>query len=819
MNAENAPFQHYKDDTMKNELSQPNHDYIDYNDAETTSTYVDIANKYIDSSAGEESETTFQNNEYDESTDQHDTKPITARKVLAVQKPKKRHSNSKNGCRNCKQRKQKCDENLPICNFCQKKNLPCSYLTMTPFQIHRIKESHAINSRKNYTNEKKYIKDNCISQTNSNVKFNNHEDVNSRGWSFDSDNTNLQNSSRVETSREYHYLPSREVNLNNVTSSDNNTIYQMHEMEYVLLSDSMNNIKSSENMVATNPNNFTNYNYIPLSTNKETNDSQYVPYMKHNMNHIPLSGNARLSTRTFTLDHEQIILALEKQQNKSSKILTLLTTEQYTSLNKLALENDLYLYSLLTMDLYVNLNTGIIFDTLLRKASLLFAMDYYKNAILKQSMLSKVQYQIKINIACSCENNSIISIDEIAEIIKSEYLPLYNSFENYQIYYLMGSFYLLNACLSYHFKNGQKYELSYDESKNAVHLCGLFLTGLYSVLLYRSDKKTLMSSTNIYANYLSESFKFLLVKNYDFELFDEFQKVIDSISPRYTNNVDFENLKLFWDQYTKLSTVNKNIDSVLGVNNTYMIRIINSFSSILPFTYSNLNLENIENFKGRELDIIILLGYLASAQVIASCIPGFRAMIGNSFAGLGIKLCSIKSMLSCFKYIETNELKLIGIYFIRIISFMRTNEDRAMSLLSAYPIGKMVQDDSPDISIHDCYLNVKKLRECDIASEIQIKTFLLHKGQFIRNWNYHNSSKLKPKRGTRVSENKIMNYFKNNDELIDDFVKNNNGFFSLDDDGKLYPFSGQDFKETTLITEFQIKIIWKLSTYIRINNL
>ena len=50
------------------------------------------------------------------------------------------HKKSHLGCKNCKQRRIKCDEHLPLCSQCKRANADCSYLSYTPQQISEHKE-------------------------------------------------------------------------------------------------------------------------------------------------------------------------------------------------------------------------------------------------------------------------------------------------------------------------------------------------------------------------------------------------------------------------------------------------------------------------------------------------------------------------------------------------------------------------------------------------------------------------------------------------------------------------------------------------------
>lgn len=63
---------------------------------------------------------------------------------------RRRHTNSKLGCLNCKKKKIRCDENVPECKNCQKsrKNI-CSYLSLTPKELNKVRLAHALRTSTN----------------------------------------------------------------------------------------------------------------------------------------------------------------------------------------------------------------------------------------------------------------------------------------------------------------------------------------------------------------------------------------------------------------------------------------------------------------------------------------------------------------------------------------------------------------------------------------------------------------------------------------------------------------------------------------------
>lgn len=63
---------------------------------------------------------------------------------------RRRHTNSKLGCLNCKRKKVRCDENLPECHNCSKaKKDKCSYLSLNQTEINKIKLTHSLRNSQN----------------------------------------------------------------------------------------------------------------------------------------------------------------------------------------------------------------------------------------------------------------------------------------------------------------------------------------------------------------------------------------------------------------------------------------------------------------------------------------------------------------------------------------------------------------------------------------------------------------------------------------------------------------------------------------------
>ena len=224
--------------------------------------------------------------------------------------------------------------------------------------------------------------------------------------------------------------------------------------------------------------------------------------------------------------------------------------------------------------------------------------------------------------------------------------------------------------------------------------------------------------------------------------------------------------------------------------------------------------------------------------------------------------------------IKSKELKIIAIYLIRLRIFLKNRYKIYETYLKKLKIDKLFDS---EISLEEKYDELIKLKFQDggIMKEEMIKSFLLNKGQFFKKSNYPNvkidyfnfnislnnmktieengkesgngngndnangkenengnengngngnenditnNNNNKGKNRIKVSANKINNYFKNEEEMIEDFTKSNNGLFSKDYKEFNIP-SDSIAEEVVHIDGDEMKSLWKLLVYIRINNL
>ncbi|KAG0687982.1 hypothetical protein C6P40_001546 [Pichia californica] len=693
--------------------------------------------------------------------------------LLEIKKNKiKKHSKSKAGCNACKERKIKCDQKIPICSNCIKRNIECPYLFMTPFQIHNVEE------------KQKKLK--------------------------------IQNNNILPLLNYHQYKIDATIDLNTEDHNLLNSTYHASELENMLLSQS--NVKSNFSNLFDDTNTTTTTNINNFKINKNLNSN--LISINSNSKQLPLYINSKKSNRIFSTDHSKIIKFIEFTYTNMIKLSKALFTSDVEMMINLANGSQLDYFIYLN---YIEMTSiSQLFNKLLRKSFLLLSMDYYKNTILKQNMISFATYKEKLLISSICENLSVISIDEITHIIKNDYLPFFNDFYRGARNLFLGSFLILDDCLGFHFKNGLKFDMSFDEGNNAIKLVGIFSTGMYSIIMARSDEIALFTSTNMFSSYLVTIFRRILTKNYNLKIFENFLTILNKFSNDFNNDINFENLKLFCEKHLPLLKSNIHNDSLLGFNNGYIIRIFNSFKSIIPYNIINFSKGNPELFKDRELDILIFFFYSTFSHILDVLIPG-RSIICGSFSGSEMDIFNFgntSKFMKLFSYIKNKKLKLAAIYLIRTGLFIKWQWSCYKVCLSNLSLSILL-DDNNEMSINERYLKLKSLKFNGVVDELPVSNFSLEKGQFFKKWNYPNYLGRKKKRIDRILENKIVNFFNHNDDdLINDFIKTNTGFFSMD-----YDITNDDIGNDSMVmrTEFvnqnQIKILWKLITYIRINNL
>lgn len=72
------------------------------------------------------------------------------KRKLSATSTRRRHTNSKLGCSNCKRKKIRCDEGLPECGNCSRgKRDRCSYLSLSSAESNRIKLTHSLRKSQN----------------------------------------------------------------------------------------------------------------------------------------------------------------------------------------------------------------------------------------------------------------------------------------------------------------------------------------------------------------------------------------------------------------------------------------------------------------------------------------------------------------------------------------------------------------------------------------------------------------------------------------------------------------------------------------------
>ncbi|KAG0691357.1 hypothetical protein C6P40_001641 [Pichia californica] len=674
---------------------------------------------------------------------------LKSQQKLEMKRNKKKVAKSKDGCLSCKERKIKCDQKIPNCSACEKRSTQCPYLMMTPFQIHRIQENKCPSNKSPFSS---------ITNSTSNIK---EEEKKSACIPIINTSTNLKNS--------YGYRKAGSINSNSQSPEiyrSNHFTSKIENTSLPLSLDKKTHIYKTKSYL---------YDYISLKPNYKTKNLS--------TNNIPLYSNTRISNLSFNISHDSIFNYFNKYMNTSSKFTSYLLAHDFVSIHKILGGKNLDF--ILRLGYLEDISISQIYNKLLRKSLLLFSLDYYKNIILKQNMIPFATYEEKLSISGKCENESVESIDKITRIIKDEYLPEFYKFSGACVTLFLGSFIILDDCLGYHFKNGLKYDMSYDEGNKAIQLAGIFSTGYYAIVMEKSREQILMSSTNILSAFLVTNFKRFVIQNYSIKLFEGFVKIIEKSKSFFPNDTNFENLLLFCNQHKTLLEINIHKHSLIGYNNGYVIRLFNSFKSILPYDINNFCNEQIDIFLGEDKDIIIRLFYYTVGHILDALIPGLQNIVSGSFCSPLWDIYefeNIKSIMRLFNSMKDKKMKLIAIFLIRSGLFCKSHRLYNRRYLNNYTLNELFYEES-ETSIHQKYVQLLKFKEDGEISQVPVKSFLLDKGQFIKRWNFPNDANLKPKRSNKVCDNKIMNQFNNDeDAIIEDFTKSNNGFFTLDFD-------------------------------------
>ena len=749
---------------------------------------------------------------------------------LTFKKLRRKHKNSKNGCADCKARKLKCDEKLPICSFCSKRGIQCSYLTMTPFQIHQIQISHYEQSkmRKRQTGE--------FAERDHEAENDNEADESEEEEEEEEEEEDEEEEDKISKhiddsplyavnnprKNEYIYAPTRQINLRNDQllnyNAHRNIVYQAHELEGIVLPPSIGvEIPYNESINIGN--------YIPLTTFKSNEQLEIINDFEMNFS-IPLGGTSRVVNKTFNINRNKEIEILNEEYEKLELINDCILKGDLTRLALKYNRKDVYQFIIGSRIQIMAILQ--IFCKLLRNSIKLLSIDYFKNIIMKQDILPLVKYKEKISISSALENSSVVLIDLITRIIKEEYLPEYDDFLEARLSLLSSSFFVLNLCLAFHFKNGLKFNINYDEGKKNVKLIGIFSTGMYSVIMDKTKTDLRLSGSNVLSKFLTLDFKYLLLRNYNHDNLDEIKRMLERLNSKYLNNVDYENLKIFLHKHCKLIRDNYRNDTIMNYDVGYMLRILNEFQSIIPRDICNLNYE-VHDGRLNDEKIVIYLFYVVTSEILQVTIPSINAFSSNGFYGNGWFMFNFnrEGLMKTFKKIQNREFQIIGLTLVRICAFFSNRTEivqrylKSMTLESIFGNGDGSGEEE-EVNVEEKYHALRKARdECPIT-EMNVKSFILEKGQFIREWNYPNMENLKPKRWFKVAQNKLI-HEKSVDMLLTDFSQNGSGFFSLDyDPNDMNRKTGAEKPQPQVEVEFDgfaIKTMWKLLVYMRMNNL
>lgn len=125
---------------------------------------------------------------------------------------RRRHTNLKLGCLNCKRKKVRCDETLPECKNCLKgKKETCSYLNLTVQEIEKIKLTHSLRTSQNKLLHQHYRLPTSSKEHKKIIELKTHSNENNNGQSTIN---NLSSCDVLEFKFELKKLP---INIPNIS--------------------------------------------------------------------------------------------------------------------------------------------------------------------------------------------------------------------------------------------------------------------------------------------------------------------------------------------------------------------------------------------------------------------------------------------------------------------------------------------------------------------------------------------------------------------------------------------------------------------------
>lgn len=187
---------------------------------------------------------------------------------MAKQVTRRRHTNLKLGCANCKRKKIRCDEVLPQCENCQRaRRETCSYLSLSSAEINRIRLTHSLRNSQN-----KLLSSNFRLPTSTNNLFENSDVIPS--------DRKKQALDALEFKFEFSKFSNRFPSLRYVSVQFHNAFVNTLELDYRLDSDD----RSPELNTA-----FSDPSLVPPERGLLTNGSENRPFNESSGKRLPSS--------------------------------------------------------------------------------------------------------------------------------------------------------------------------------------------------------------------------------------------------------------------------------------------------------------------------------------------------------------------------------------------------------------------------------------------------------------------------------------------------------------------------------------------------
>lgn len=723
-------------------------------------------------------------------------------------KARRRHKNSKNGCARCKARKLKCDETLPRCQNCVKRDLTCPYQTLTPYQAHLISKAH----------EEAHGKSEMLfhNQDNTFMEYPSTHSVNlqrEQPYSDKGDSVFPQEGhGSMETSA---LAQDNRLEENRLTD----VYYQATDMEHILLNQGPGRAPQLD--LAASP------EYTPVKSN-QVSFGQVIKKDANatNMRAGSLSASSKVVNKAFKLNGAS---EAQTRLQELTRIVDIVTHINNGDAAGLFLK-----YGMFDIDseshhvFYKSLIMCAPFSKLMAKSLLLYSADCLKNTILRQPILEGVEFTFKMGMSCSCENYSVQELEAITHVINYEYLANYHLFDINLVEILMGSFIILNHCFVYHFKSGIATELSQNEAMKCVSKFGIFNAGLFSITMDKSPFVQEMKGVSILASNLLLMLKSMLKPALRWDHIDDMRRNVIKLSSRIISgskvSVHYDNLKMFLDKHTPLLKSHiEGSDTFLGLgeDNGYVIRLMNEFYQIMPCDLGSL----VPGVMVSDEMFAVYLSFIGTAALLSNILPAAVSITTNNFLGPACDVYSSRKtevLMSFFSQMTNNVLKEHVMYLIRMITILKDREQRYKKFLLETNFRDLTEPED-GMSIDERCRRLKHIRELGIMSETPMRSFKLDRGDFYEVWNVPRSIDNTSIEYSALAS-QINNVLPTLDDKVANFLESNNGLFTRD---YSEPIDAIDVMQQlrSIVTEATPKAAatvtaaWRISVHIRMNNI